>query len=158
MSSFFAPSSSSANATGTSGTSSYEAPWIEKYRPELLTDIVGNSEAVERLTAIAHMGNLPNIILTGPPGIGKTTSILCLAREMLGKNYREAVLELNASDARGIDVVRGKIKAFAQRKVTLPPGMLVYYRNCCVIFSVEFFYFSIRQASTRLSFLTKLIP
>ena len=64
--------------------SSYEAPWVEKYRPELLKDIVGNTEAVSRLMAIASVGNLPNIILSGPPGIGKTTSILCLAREMLG--------------------------------------------------------------------------
>jgi len=60
--------------------------------------------------------------LAGPPGIGKTTSILCLAREMLGDAYKNAVLELNASDARGIDVVRNKIKMFAQKKVTLPPG------------------------------------
>lgn len=100
----------------------YEAPWIEKYRPEILSDIVGNAEAVERLSAIAQMGNLPNIILAGPPGIGKTTSILCLAREMLGENYKQAVLELNASDARGIDVVRNKIKLFAQNKVTLAAG------------------------------------
>ena len=101
---------------------SFEAPWIEKYRPELLSDVVGNSEAVSRLRAIAEVGNLPNIILAGPPGIGKTTSILCLAHEMLGPAYKNAVLELNASDARGIDVVRNKIKAFAQKKVTLPPG------------------------------------
>ena len=79
---------------------------------------------VSRLQAIAHVGNLPNIILAGPPGIGKTTSVLCLAREMLGSDdcYKNAVLELNASDARGIDVVRNKIKMFAQKKVTLPPG------------------------------------
>lgn len=61
--------------------------------------------------------------LQGPPGTGKTTSVLCLARAMLGENtYRDAVLELNASDDRGIDVVRNKIKMFAQKKVTLPPG------------------------------------
>ena len=60
--------------------------------------------------------------MAGPPGIGKTTSILCLAREMLGDAYKNAVLELNASDARGIDVVRNKIKMFAQKNVTLPPG------------------------------------
>ena len=102
--------------------SNFELPWIEKYRPEILSDVVGNSEAVSRLSAIASVGNLPNIILAGPPGIGKTTSVLCLAHEMLGKAYKEAVLELNASDARGIEVVRNKIKTFAQKKVTLPPG------------------------------------
>lgn len=100
----------------------FEAPWVEKHRPEFLCEIVGNSEAVSRLQAIASVGNLPNIILAGPPGIGKTTSVLCLAREMLGDSYKQAVLELNASDARGIDVVRNKIKMFAQKKVTLPPG------------------------------------
>eukprot|EP01041_Mallomonas_annulata_P010570 gene10570-22060_t len=104
------------------GNSTFEAPWVEKYRPEFLRDVVGNTEAVSRLSAIAQAGNLPNIILAGPPGIGKTTSILCLAREMLGDSYKNAVLELNASDARGIDVVRNKIKMFAQKKVTLPPG------------------------------------
>jgi replication factor C subunit 2/4 len=56
------------------------------------------------------------------PGSGKTTSILCLARALLGDAYKEAVLELNASDERGIDVVRTRIKTFAQKKVTLPPG------------------------------------
>ena len=109
-------------AEGSGGSGSFESPWIEKYRPEVLKDVVGNSEAVSRLQAIAEVGNLPNIILAGPPGIGKTTSILCLAHEMLGPAYKNAVLELNASDARGIDVVRNKIKAFAQKKVTLPPG------------------------------------
>jgi replication factor C subunit 2/4 len=103
-------------------SSSFEAPWVEKYRPEFLADVVGNQEAVSRLRAIAQAGNIPNIILAGPPGIGKTSSVLCLAREMLGKSYESAVLELNASDARGIDVVRNKIKLFAQKKVTLPPG------------------------------------
>lgn len=108
--------------SASSSSSAFEAPWIEKYRPEFLADIVGNQEAISRLSAIAQVGNLPNIILSGPPGIGKTTSILCLAREMLGDSYKNAVLELNASDARGIDVVRNKIKMFAQKKVTLPPG------------------------------------
>jgi replication factor C subunit 2/4 len=100
----------------------FEQPWIEKYRPEFLKDVVGNSEAISRLEAISKIGNLPNIILSGPPGTGKTTSILCLARSMLGDAYKNAVLELNASDARGIDVVRNKIKMFAQKKVTLPTG------------------------------------
>jgi len=71
---------------------------------------------------IAEQGNLPNLMLAGPPGTGKTTSVLCLAREMLGPVYKEAVLELNASDDRGLDVVRQRIKMFAQKKVTLKPG------------------------------------
>lgn len=66
---------------------------------------------------------MPHMIISGTPGIGKTTSILCLARQLLGQAaYKEAVLELNASDERGIDVVRNRIKGFAQKKVTLPPG------------------------------------
>jgi len=97
-------------------------PWVEKYRPTYLREIVGNDETVKRLQVIAREGNVPNIIIAGPPGTGKTTSILCLARELLGDNYKEGVLELNASDERGIEVVRNGIKSFAQKKVTLPKG------------------------------------
>ncbi|KAL4759889.1 replication factor C subunit 4 [Aspergillus foveolatus] len=100
----------------------YELPWVEKYRPVFLDDVVGNTETVERLKIIAKDGNMPHVIISGMPGIGKTTSILCLARQLLGDSYKEAVLELNASDERGIDVVRNRIKGFAQKKVTLPPG------------------------------------
>ncbi|KAJ5139077.1 DNA replication factor C subunit Rfc4 [Penicillium bovifimosum] len=100
----------------------YELPWVEKYRPVFLDDVVGNTETVERLKIIAKDGNMPHVIISGMPGIGKTTSVLCLARQMLGDAYKEAVLELNASDERGIDVVRNRIKGFAQKKVTLPPG------------------------------------
>lgn len=95
---------------------------VEKYRPVYLDDVVGNTETIERLKIIAKDGNMPHMIISGMPGIGKTTSILCLARQLLGDTYKEAVLELNASDERGIDVVRNRIKGFAQKKVTLPPG------------------------------------
>lgn len=103
-----------ANTNGTSPD--YELPWyvstisrspttyerrVEKYRPVFLDDIVGNSETVERLKIIAKDGNIPHVIISGMPGIGKTTSILCLARQLLGPAYKEAVLELNASDERG---------------------------------------------------------
>lgn len=74
---------------------------VEKYRPVFLDDIVGNTETVERLKIIARDGNMPHFIISGMPGIGKTTSVLCLARQMLGDSYKEAVLELNASDERG---------------------------------------------------------
>ena len=66
-----------------------------------LDDIVGNTETIERLKIIAKDGNMPHVIISGMPGIGKTTSILCLARQLLGDAYKEAVLELNASDERG---------------------------------------------------------
>lgn len=75
-------------------------PWVEKYRPVEIKDIVGNEETVSRLQTISKEGNMPNIIITGPPGTGKTTSILCLARALLGSNYKDAVYELNASDER----------------------------------------------------------
>ncbi|KAJ1451581.1 P-loop containing nucleoside triphosphate hydrolase protein [Pelagophyceae sp. CCMP2097] len=99
-----------------------EVPWVEKYRPQVLDDVVGNEETISRLRSVAAQGNLPNVILCGPPGTGKTTSVLCLARQMLGALAKEAVLELNASDERGIDVVRERIKMFAKKKVRLPPG------------------------------------
>ncbi|KAL0465699.1 DNA replication factor C-like protein [Neurospora intermedia] len=95
---------------------------VEKYRPVFLDDVVGNTETIERLKIIAKEGNMPHFIISGMPGIGKTTSVLCLARQLLGDAYKEAVLELNASDERGIEVVRQRIKGFAQKKVTLPPG------------------------------------
>lgn len=74
---------------------------VEKYRPVFLDDVVGNTETIERLKIIAKDGNMPHVIISGMPGIGKTTSILCLARQLLGDSYKEAVLELNASDERG---------------------------------------------------------
>lgn len=107
---------------GTSPVDAESTPWVEKYRPKTLDDLVGNEGAVERMRSMVATGFMPNLIFSGPPGCGKTSAIGVLARELLGDRRKEAVLELNASDERGIDVVRNKIKMFAQKKVTLPPG------------------------------------
>jgi len=89
-------------------------PWTEKYRPRTLSDIVGQKEIVKLLAAYVKEKNMPNLLFAGPPGIGKTTAAISLARDLYGENYRDCILELNASDERGIDVVRGKIKDFAR--------------------------------------------
>lgn len=98
--------------------------WLEKYRPIKFEDVVGNRGAVEILKSHAVQGTFPHLLLSGPPGCGKTTVVHCLAREHLGEYYEQGCIELNASDDRGIDVVREKIKGFAQQKVTLPEGKL----------------------------------
>lgn len=96
--------------------------WIEKHRPDTLESVVGNTFVINTLKSIVKEGNMPNLLLAGAPGTGKTTSILCLATEMLGDMAKKAVLELNASDDRGIDVIRDRIKSFAKEVISLPPG------------------------------------
>lgn len=98
---------------------SQDIPWVEKYRPQFLKDIVGNEELILRLQVIANEGQMPHLLVSGESGIGKTTSIQCLAKEILKDRYQEALLELNASDDRGMEVIRKKIRVFAQKKLTL---------------------------------------
>jgi replication factor C small subunit len=88
--------------------------WVEKYRPKKLSDIVGQKSIVERLEAYVKNRSMPHMLFAGPAGCGKTTSAIALARELYGEQWRDNLIELNASDERGIDVVRGKIKDFAR--------------------------------------------
>ena len=93
--------------------------WTEKYRPKNLSEVVGQAHAVERLKAYVETNNMPHLLFTGPAGVGKTTCSLAMAKEMFGDDWKGNFIELNASDERGIDVVRGKIKEFAR---TAPLG------------------------------------
>jgi replication factor C small subunit len=93
--------------------------WIEKYRPKILNDVVGQDEIIERLKAYAKTKNVPHLMFAGPAGTGKTTSALALAKELFGEDWKLNFIELNASDERGIGIIRGKIKDFAR---TAPIG------------------------------------
>jgi replication factor C small subunit len=88
--------------------------WIEKYRPRTISEIVGQRSIVERLQSYADKHTMPHLLFAGPAGTGKTTSAIALAKELFGENWRTNFLELNASDERGINIVRGKIKEFAR--------------------------------------------
>ena len=102
-------------------------PWIEKYRPEKVDDISHQDEVVRTLKASIEQGSLPHLLFHGSAGTGKTTTILAVARALYGPDlYKSRILELNASDERGISVVRDKIKNFAQGAVGVQKTRLLF--------------------------------
>jgi len=96
------------------GSGIKEEIWIEKYRPTSLDDVVGQEEIVKRLKSYVRSRNVPHLLFSGPPGVGKTAAAISMVRELFGEEWRGNFIELNASDERGIDVVRHKVKDFAR--------------------------------------------
>ncbi len=97
--------------------------WTEKYRPAKLDDIIGQTAIVDRLRAFVKEKSFPSMIFSGPAGVGKTTSAVAMAKELYGDSINMAFLELNASDQRGIEIIRGRVKEFA-KTIPLSTGLV----------------------------------
>ncbi len=105
--------------------------WTEKYRPQDFSDIKGQDAIVARIKAFVEQKNMPHVLFVGPAGIGKTSLSMVIARKLFGENWRQNLLELNASDERGIDVVRNKVKDFARTKaIGDVPFKIIYLDEC----------------------------
>ena len=106
-------------------------PWVEKYRPSELDDLVSHKEIIATLQKLMKGGNLPNLLFYGPPGTGKTSTVLACAKQLYGKETKSMVLELNASDDRGIDVVRNQIQSFASTRLMFNKGAKLVILDEC---------------------------
>jgi replication factor C small subunit len=107
------------------------AIWTEKYRPRHFSEVKGQAEAVKRVKAFVEQGNMPHLLFAGPAGVGKTTLALVVARALFSDEWRGNFLELNASDERGIDVIRVKVKDFARtRAIGEVPFKIIYLDEC----------------------------
>lgn len=109
-------------------------PWVEKYRPKYLNEIIQTNNLIDLFQNIINTGKMPHLLFYGPPGTGKTSSILALGRELYGKYFSSRIIEFNASDDRGINAVREKITSEAKKfvaeiieddKVIIPPYKII---------------------------------
>jgi len=110
-------------STKMSSTIQDTLPWIEKHRPESLDDLIAHEQIISTIGRLIDAGKLPHMLFYGPPGTGKTSTILACARKLYGKSYKAMVLELNASDDRGIAVVRNQITSFAGTRKLFSSGV-----------------------------------
>ena len=107
------------------------ALWTEKYRPSDFSDIKGQKEIVKRVKAFVEQQNLPHLMFAGPAGVGKTSLALVIAKKMFKDLWHQNFLELNASDERGIDIIRNKVKDFARtRAIGDVPFKIIYLDEC----------------------------
>lgn len=105
--------------------------WTEKYRPKKFSDVLGQEAVVSKVEAFVKGKNMPHLLFAGPAGIGKTSLALVIARQMFGESWHSNFLELNASDERGIDVIRNKVKDFARtRAIGDVPFKIIYLDEC----------------------------
>src|SRR3989344_2092301 len=105
--------------------------WTEKYRPADFSDIRGQENIVKRVKAFVEQGNMPHLMFAGPAGVGKTSMALVIARNLFRDNWHQNFIELNASDERGIDVIRNKVKDFARtRAIGDVPFKVIYLDEC----------------------------
>merc|ERR1719295_1925915 len=115
-------STNGARVNGKKGYNAENKMWVEKYRPATLDKIISHRSLLNTIAQLVEDRKLPHLLFYGPPGTGKTTTLLAAARQLNGKNWKSMTLELNASDDRGIDVVRNQIKVFASTKQIFSNG------------------------------------
>ena len=114
----------------TPGETTLQLPWVEKYRPHRLSHVVGQKDITPRLEEYVKNRNMPHMMFAGPAGIGKTTSAIALAKELFENEFERNFLELNSSDERGIDVVRGTIKEFARTLAFNADFKIIFLDEC----------------------------